>query len=53
VDAAPAPDAIDWEALPVPMVLDDEFDHDDAETALGFARSMALTLQDEEGWLLV
>ncbi|KQO59648.1 hypothetical protein ASF22_08410 [Methylobacterium sp. Leaf87] len=42
---------VDWERLPVPLVLDSDFDLADEEVILGHARSMAATIRDEEDWL--
>lgn len=42
---------VDWETLPVSLVLDSDFDLADEEGILGHARSMAATIRDEEDWL--
>lgn len=45
-----ADDAIDWETLPVSLVLDTDFDAEDEEVVLGHARSMAFSIREEEDW---
>lgn len=42
---------IDWDTLPVSMLLDSDFDMGDEEAILGHAKSMAFAIRDEEDGL--
>ena len=42
---------IDWDTLPISMLLDSDFDMEDEEAILGLAKSMAFAIRDEEDGL--
>lgn len=42
---------IDWDTLPISMLLDSDFDMEDEEPILGHAKSMAFAIRDEEDGL--